>query len=488
MLPRSVNAWVDDLLGRKEYHRYLELETRKNRLWGQLLSILNIICAAIYITWCFYVANWQLWYIFIPFVMTEIAFFLLFLLWANLLWNKRYHKPLGLDNKPDLDVDIFIACCGEPLDIIERTLAAASRIDYQRKKIHILDDAGQQQVMQLAEQYSCNYIARPTHENRKAGNLNYALRLTNADLLLALDADQVPQPEIIDRIIGYFSLPHIAFVQTAQSFELPENDPWGNSDEVFYKVMQSGKDYDNAAISCGSGVMYRRKALEEIGGFSEWNFVEDLHTSMLLHDRLWKSVYHGVAYTRGTAPNDALGNLKQRWQWAVDSLRMFFWDNPLRHKGLTVYQKLQYLHFGYNYIVFGLFLPIFFIIPVWALFTHKFMLDAPIWHYLVARAPYFLVYIFTNRLLTEKVHSFKAFQAQAGLFGAYFDAIFTALKARHSIPKYTVTSKLPLRHGIFSRIYCCLPHILISILALAAIVWGASTIKDDYWFLNRFTL
>jgi|APHig6443717817_1056837.scaffolds.fasta_scaffold08725_2 cellulose synthase (UDP-forming) len=484
MIPKPVHEWVDDLLGRKEYHRYMELETRKRRISGQLFTIVNIICALGYIVWCFSVANWKLWYIFIPFIATEIGFFLLFFLWANLLWNKRYHKPTGLDLPSDTNVDIFIPCCSEPLDILERTIRAAVSIMYQRKNVCILDDGGKDSIKELAERYSCTYIRRPTHEHRKAGNLNYGLKHTNGELILALDADQVAQPELIDRIIGYFSLPHVAFVQTAQSFTLPPNDPWGNADSVFYKVMQSGKDYDNAAISCGSGVMYRRKALDEIGGFSEWNFVEDLHTSMRLHERQWKSVYHGVAYTRGTAPIDAVSNLKQRWQWAVDSLRMFFWDNPLTHPGLSIYQKLQYLHFGYNYIVFGLLLPIFFIIPIWALFTHRFMLDAPLWMYVVARLPYFIVYIVTNQLLTDKVHSFKSFQVQAGLFGAYFDAIFTALKARKRLPTYTVTSKVALRQGYLSRLGCAFPHLVFSVLALAAIVWGAITIKNDPWFLG----
>ena len=67
--------------------------------------------------------------------------------------------------------------------------------------------------------------------------------------------------------------------------------------------MQAGKDTDNAAFSCGSGVIYRRKALEEIGGFSTWNLVEDVHTSMLLHDRGWRSIYYNYPLTKGTAPD-----------------------------------------------------------------------------------------------------------------------------------------------------------------------------------------
>lgn len=483
MPQKPFKDWVDDLLGRKEYHRYLEKETRTSRIQGQLLAIANTGCALFYLVWCLLHANWSVWYLFVPFFVTEVAFFILFILWGHLLWNKRHHAPAGLERPVDLSVDIFIPCCGEPLDIIERTVTAATLLSCQKKIVHILDDGAQENVRELAERLGVNYIRREVRENRKAGNLNHALALTSGDLILALDADQVAAPEIIDRIISYFSLPYIAFVQTPQTFDLPENDPWGNSDEVFYKVMQPGKDYDNAAISCGSGVIYRRKALEEIGGFSTWNLVEDLHTSMNLHDRCWKSVFHEVPYTKGTAPVDPAGNLKQRWQWATDSLRMFFWDNPLFRKGLTIDQKLQYFHFGYNYLVFGIFMPIFFVLPIWSLFTHQFMLNASPLTYLIARFPYFCVYILTNQLLTDKIHSFKSFQVQAGLFGAYFNAVITALRAKNTLPHYTVTSKKALQGNFLSRLYCCLPHIIISCGAVAAIIYGMLTMKDDFWFL-----
>ncbi|MBW1788882.1 MAG: glycosyltransferase [Deltaproteobacteria bacterium] len=279
-------------------------------------------------------------------------------------------------------------------------------------------------------------------------------------------------------------MPKVAFVQTEQSFKVPENDPWGNEDSVFYRAMLPGKDYDNSAISCGNGAMYRKEALLSIGGFSAWNLVEDVHTSMLLHSKGWVSVYHEVAYTQGTAPSDVVAQVKQRWQWAVDSLRMFFWDSPLFKKGLNLRQRLQYFHFGYHYVTFGLFLPIFFLLPICALFTHQFMLPEPLWRYVLARLPYFLFYIITNQILTQRLHSFKVFQAQAGLFGAYFDAFFTALFSRRRIPQYTVTRKIALRPGVFSRLYRCFPHIVFVLLSLGAIVYGASTIENDIWFLG----
>jgi len=475
---------IDDILGRKTYQRYLEKERRKRRIAGHVFSLLLVISAGCYIVWCVLNANWEYWYTFIPFLMAELGFLLLLLLWINILWAKRFHKPDGPPlEKQDFSVDIFIPVSKEPVDLVEKTVSAASSIDYKDKKVYILDDGGDDNIKALAEKYKVVYRRRSLHKNRKAGNLNYGLEQSTGDLILVLDADQVPDPGIIDNIIGYFTIPRIGFVQTEQRFSLPEGDPWGNSDVVFYKVMMPGKDFDNAAISCGSGVMYRRTALASVGGFSTWNLVEDLHTSMQLHSNGWVSVYHMKPYTTGTAPREVISYLKQRWQWALDSLRIFLWDNPLKYKGLSWKQKLQYFHFGYNYIAFGVLLPIYFVLPIWALFTHKFMISAPLSNYVLARLPYFLFHMIANKFITDRYLTFKSFQSQAGLFGGYFDAFLTALLSKNRVPGYTVTSKKALRASFFSGLYRCFPHIVFVVFSAWAIIHGLYTITNDPWFL-----
>jgi cellulose synthase (UDP-forming) len=479
-----ISDWINDVRGKKVYKRFDEQRRRKSRVTGQIFSLAVSLAAIYYLSWCFINARWEYWYMAVPFLVTEFLFLILFLLWSNVLWAKRHHRPEGpLLEKKNFSVDIYIPACGEPVDIIQKTLTAALSIDYENKKVYVLDDNEDDNLRSLCSQLHAEYIRRPTHEGRKAGNLNYAMKATSGDLILAIDADQIVKPEIINSIIGYFTIDPIGFVQTKQSFNLPKDDPWGNADEVFYKVMMPGKDYDNAAISCGSGVMYRRKALDSIGGFSSWNLVEDLYTSLLLHCKGWRSVYHDTGYTEGTAPRDVISHSKQRWQWAVDSQRMFIWNNPLFKKGLGFYQRLQYFHTGFHYIVFGLFLPVFFMLPIWALFTHHFMLREPFWYYIAARAPYFLLYVISNKIITEKLHTFKVFQAQAGLFAVYFNAFFAALFSKNKLPQYTVTQKVATRQRFRTRLSKCMPHIILITLSIASGIYGIMTIKNDFWFL-----
>jgi cellulose synthase (UDP-forming) len=374
-----LRGWWSDVLGTRQYKRHLEKEDRKRRLAAQFLTLATIVLGLRYLFWHWQHINWGASYYSLTFFFAEVIGLSLFCFFSFNAWSLRYHAAEGVaPGEETFSVDIFIPVAGEPIELVSKTVEAATQIDFEKKVIYILDDKSDRAYEELALRHGCLYLARTEHNDAKAGNLNYALSRTHGDLMLALDADQVPQPQIIARLIGYFKIPRIAFVQTKQDFKVPLGDPFGNTDRIFYNVMQSGKDGNNSAFSCGSGVMYRRKALEEIGGFSTWNIVEDVHTSLLLHERGWRSVYYNYPLTIGTAPTDIRGVYRQRRQWAADSLRMLFWDNPFLHKGLSIKQKLQYANLGFVYLVSAFVMPFYFITPVIALLSEQFVLTAPV--------------------------------------------------------------------------------------------------------------
>lgn len=438
---QGIKGWWSDVLGTRAGFRYFEKEDRKRRLSGQFLTLVTIGLGIWYLIWHFQCINWAFWYYSLVFFLAELIGWLLFIFFALNFWFLRFHSPEGLPLEEPLSVDVFITAAGEPIEILRETVEAAVQIDYPNKKVYILDDKGNTEYQRVADQFGCGYFAREDHDHAKAGNLNYALQRTSGDLILTLDADQVPQPQIVNTLIGYFKFPLIAFVQTKQDFRVPAGDPFGNTDRIFYNVMQAGKDTDNAAFSCGSGVIYRRKALEEIGGFSTWNLVEDVHTSMLLHDRGWRSIYYNYPLSKGSAPAEIYGVYRQRRQWAADSLRIMFWDSPFRRKGLTFKQKLQYFHLGYVYLVAAFIMPLFFITPIIALLTGNFVLITPIRSYVLHRFPYFISMSVAYGILNYPTPYMRAYQMWTGLFPAFIHATWIALCSRRKKPAYQVNVK-----------------------------------------------
>ena len=199
--------------------------------------------------------------------------------------------------------------------------------------VYVLDDGDSEKVEAEARAHGFSYRSRRrsdvSRDGAKAGNLNFGFAHTDGELILVLDADQVADPRILHALAGYMRFLSVGFIQSRQSYLVPDGDPFFNLDRVFYEAVQLGYDDRDNAISCGSGVLYRRAALADIGGFASWNLVEDLTTSYELHSHGWKSFYYAHAVSIGLAPSEIWGVYRQRGQWTLDTMRLFFWDNPL---------------------------------------------------------------------------------------------------------------------------------------------------------------
>lgn len=472
ILKDSVEDFWGDITGHKPYHRYHEREDRPRRVAGKLLLLANIVAAIVYLAWFASVLKLSVAYISIPFFIAEIMALVTISIFAVIIWYPRFHDPSGIPSEIQPTVDIFITTAGEPLDILEPTVEAATRINYPKKNVYILDDSNLREVQKLAMKTGCRYLARQEHKDAKAGNLNHALAQTDGELVLTLDADQVPDPDIVNRLVGYFKFPYIAFVQTAQRFILPKGDPFGNSDELFYRTMQAGKDSDNAAFSCGSSVLYKRAALESVGGFSTWNLVEDVHTSMRLHSKGWRSIYHDHPLSTGTAPTDIFGVYKQRGQWATDSLRLLLWDSPFKQSGLNLKQKVQYFQIGYVYLVSAFIMLVYYITPSWSMLSGDFLIDAPASDYVIYRGIYLLFTVLAIVVLERPADTRKPYKMWAGLFPVFIQATFKALRSRSKKPSYVVTRKTLKKIGIFSRVAALLPQLGIISLTVFSIIYA----------------
>ena len=234
------------------------------------LFALTIITGLVYLSWRWTDSlNWAAWWIAVPLVVAETYTFIDVLLYGLAVIRRRDRdEPPTPD--PDRTVDVFITTYDESEELVAATAAAAKRITWPHET-WILDDGDRPSMRALADRQGIGYITRGTEwrdrpRHAKAGNVNNALARTHGELILILDADQVPTPEILDRTLGYFEDPRMALVQTPQYFtNVPESDPLGSQAPLFYGPIQQGKDGWNAAFFCGSNAILRREALMEVG-------------------------------------------------------------------------------------------------------------------------------------------------------------------------------------------------------------------------------
>jgi len=356
------------------------------------------------------------------FVIAETQIFVSGVLFYLTTWNiTRYADEVPL---PRRSVDVFIATYNEPLVLLRDTIVAAKQIEYPHRTV-VLDDGNRPEVAQLAKEHACIYLPREENTHAKAGNLNNGLENSKAEFVVTLDADHVPSPNLIDELLGYFKDPKVGAVQANQDFynmdsfqhvlDWKKRIGW-QMQEIFFGVVQPGKDALNGVIYCGSPAMLRRSALDDVGGFATGTITEDIHTGIRLQKRGWRIVYVNKSVARGLSPQTFLGYETQWNRWGLGSMQVFRIDNAIFGRGLTFGQRLAYLaSYEYN-VLFSWAKLIAIGTVIYALFSGTFpLLAVPLdyfWHYL----PYLganiitasaLAGVFISPILTERYNVVK---------------------------------------------------------------------------------
>jgi cellulose synthase (UDP-forming) len=314
------------------------------------VAVVALVATGVYLAWrATSTLNLDAWYLALPMLVFEVHAAVGLGLFTFSLWDVDRRPPRrALRRLPSIAV--AIPTYNEGPEILVPTIAAAVAME-PAHETWVLDDGERPEIEQLARSLGAHYLARPTHEHAKAGNLNHALGVIDADILAVLDADHVAAPEFLRATLGYFSDPRVALVQTPQdfynvtSFEHGSGVTYGepfHEQTLFYRLLQPGKNRWNAAFWCGTNALVRTAALREVGGAATDTITEDIHTTIRFHRRGWKSVYHNEVLARGLAADDAAQYQLQRNRWGTGAMQVLRRENPLLVPGLTLAQRLGY--------------------------------------------------------------------------------------------------------------------------------------------------
>lgn len=281
--------------------------------------------------------------------LAECYGFFTALLHLFMVWRLRHRIPPPVPM--GATVDVFVPTYNEPVEMLQRTLQAVLDMDYPHQT-WLLDDGDRPAMAELAQNLGCRYLSRRERVGAKAGNLNRALRQSKADFVAVFDADHAPRRDFLQKTLGFFCNPAVALVQTPQDFynldSYQHRINWRTrimftEQSLFFRVIQRGKDYWNAAFFCGSCAVLRRDALNKIGGFATGTVTEDLHTSIRLHKSRYQSVYYPEPVAYGLAPLTVDGFLVQRLRWGRGAMQVWRRERVLTSTQLTIVQKLNYM-------------------------------------------------------------------------------------------------------------------------------------------------
>lgn len=241
--------------------------------WPRLTRVLvsmNVVAGFWFMSWRWPAVNWEHWWIAVPLVLAETHLFIEILFVATTLWNLQAptEPPPPM---PDATVDVYVCTYNEPVDLVRGTVRASKEITFPNTRTYVLDDGNRPEMRRMAEDEGVGYITRTAEwqgkpRHAKAGNIANAMLQTTGEFILLQDADQIPYPEIVDRMLGYFSDSRMAMVQSPQWFyNCPPSDPLGSQQPIFYGPILQGKNRFNSSFFCGSNGMLRREALMQAG-------------------------------------------------------------------------------------------------------------------------------------------------------------------------------------------------------------------------------
>ncbi len=410
-------------------------------------------------------------------IADSISIIVLMSLWLTILMDvlvahhHRIHKPMQPEalflHEPTIDVMITVA--GEPIEILRETFDGVSKMDHPHKTF-VLDDGKSAEVAALAREHGFYYVNRDTKNFAKAGNLNHGLRYSTGEFFAIFDADQVPQPDFLTTLLPYMLDPKIGMVQSPQHFTNTQYfiaSGTAQAQEIFYSHICPAKNISNSAFCVGTNVLFRRAAVDGIGGIAQVGHSEDIWTSFLLHEAGWKTIFVNKILASGKAPITISAFFKQQLRWSKGGLSMLLLHNPLFSESLTIDQKLQYFSSNFFYLVgFSIFAYLLFPL-LYLLFDVKSLHTESgiIWllHYL----PYFFLYYSLTWLLLGKI-KISTLATALGSFYPYILAFISVIFGTKI--KWTATTSAKSKSMVL--IQWIWPHVFLIILTLFAFVIG----------------
>jgi cellulose synthase (UDP-forming) len=275
---------------------------------------------------------------------------------AEIIRDKAEDRPqewrMYLQEWP-ISIDVYITTYGEAIESIRNTVTAAVAMQG-KHETYVLDDGRSDEVRDLAAELGARYIRRLSSNGAKAGNINHAMSITKGDFFVILDADFVPKPNFLHETVPFFAGDDVAFVQTPQVYgnlHSVISKGAGYMQSVFYKFIQPGRNRFNAAFSVGTNVIYRRSAVDSIGGIYSDSKSEDVWTSLMLHEQGWRTIYIPTELAVGDTPETVEAYTKQQLRWATGGFEIMLTHNPLSPKRkLTMDQRLQYTVTATHYL------------------------------------------------------------------------------------------------------------------------------------------
>lgn len=299
----------------------------------------------------------------------------------------------------------------ESLDIVRRQMLAMREVRYPHDNWVLVDAEHSPEIAALAAEIGVNYFSRHDIDRwgeeqvsrwnqpkgllaakTKSGNVNSWLSQYGGfySHFTQLDIDHSPIPSYLDRVLGYFSDPAVAYVQAPSIYG--NHEYWtarGASEQelVLQGPLQMGFfGFSRTPFIIGSHCTYDMNAIKSIGGFQPTRAEDHLDT-VCLAGQDYEGIYVPEIIAVGDGPEDFATYLSQQFAWAYSMIQVLLTYTPRLIWKYTPRRAFQFLFVQTWYTFWSLSMLILFIAPLITLTTNQPITSAGYWNFLAHFLP-----------------------------------------------------------------------------------------------------
>lgn len=277
--------------------------------------------------------------------------------------------------------------------VVQRLLKSILRMDYPKEKmeIQILDDSDDETIViaaNLAKQYrqegyDIKHLRRGSRKEFKAGALQYGLVRAKGEYTAIFDADFVPPPDFLKKLLPEFALTEVAGVQARWGHLNPDESLLTKSQAIsldnHFVIEQQLRTQANCFINFnGTCGIWRKSAILDAGGWQGDTLAEDLDLSYRVQLRGWKIKYRVDYIVPGELPQtvDSFRIQQNRWAKGTCQVACKLLPEVLKSnlKPVAKYEAFVHLTCHINFLV--MLLLAIFSLPIVYLKVEKIVPDA----------------------------------------------------------------------------------------------------------------
>ncbi len=216
--------------------------------------------------------------------------------------------------------------------VIERLIESVAQFDYPRERlqVQVLDDSTDQTrevARGVVERYQAlgfpiSYHHRENRDGYKAGALREGMKSATGEFIAIFDADFQPPPDFLQRAIPYLTAdPRAGMVQTRWTYVNREYSALTQVESILldghFVIEHGGRSRRGAFFNFnGTAGIWRRRAIEEAGGWEHDTLTEDTDLSYRAQMKGWRFVYVPQIECPSELPVEMNAFKAQQARWA----------------------------------------------------------------------------------------------------------------------------------------------------------------------------